>query len=353
MSMITLLRALLDADLSKSNLTMSLTLLMQTAGYGKVEDDLSDSRLEQLSGLRRDRARAAVREIVGMGLFEMAGKGKYGTLYRIPAQFLGEGGYIGFSLPAIGQSETDAYTEYAEVPEHNTATDLTATYQNLVNEHQQLLDSHQVLVSAHQNLVETNRILVNTLPSLGEQLTETRLNANQNWVTDINKPQQIKTTTPLNPDIGAMPEHWPDALQYPTGLSVAELAEAPKKLDGLHPAVAQDVLDALAWKMANGKVKKSNIGLLFWLSNEARNGTFDHTPALEWRKRQQAVQLAQTKMAAGELRELDRQIQTLQSFQKLEPEGSGQWVLYGRQIETKKTDYYQKLEVLKAGKAMF
>lgn len=83
MSMITLLRALLDADLSKSNLTMSLTLLMQTAGYGKVEDDLSDSRLEQLSGLRRDRARAAVREIVGMGLFEMAGKGKYGTLYRI------------------------------------------------------------------------------------------------------------------------------------------------------------------------------------------------------------------------------------------------------------------------------
>lgn len=256
-------------------------------------------------------------------------------------------------MPAIGQSETDAYTEYAEVPEHNTATDLTATYQNLVNEHQQLLDSHQVLVSAHQNLVETNRILVNTLPSLGEQLTETRLNANQNWVTDINKPQQIKTTTPLNPDIGAMPEHWPDALQYPTGLSVAELAEAPKKLDGLHPAVAQDVLDALAWKMANGKVKKSNIGLLFWLSNEARNGTFDHTPALEWRKRQQAVQLAQTKMAAGELRELDRQIQTLQSFQKLEPEGSGQWVLYGRQIETKKTDYYQKLEVLKAGKAMF
>ena len=376
-------------------------LMRQTFCFGKAEDDLADSRLEKLTGLRRDRARAAVRTVVDMGLFDHAGKGKYGTLYRIPQRFLGDDGYIGFSSNIganIGASETDAYADISadeaetNTPEHGEA------YQKLVETNRMLVDANQVLVNTNQKLVDANQVLVNALPSFGEQLTKTRLNAYQELVTDINKPKHTKTTTTLNLDSEEpYPERWPEhwdrlvgggndfqaweqyaaaaneqpahtavpestlpakrsipastasgitaeALQYPAALTADELADAPKKLDGLHPQMAQEVLDALAWKMANGEVKKSNIGLLVWLANSARTGAFDRTPALEWRKQQQEQQGKLAKVSVTELNNLSNEIKALQAIYKA---GGIDDPTSLEVINAKKATYFQQLEIYK------
>jgi hypothetical protein len=213
-------------------------------------------------------------------------------------------------------------------------------------------------------------------------------------VTDINKPKHTKTTTTLNPDREeTCPERWPEhwdrlgdggndfqaweqyaaavneqpahtavpeptlpakrsipaspatgitaeILQYPAALTADELADAPKKLDGLHPQMAQEVLDALAWKMANGEVKKSNIGLLVWLANSARTGAFDRTPALEWRKQQQEQQGKLAKVTVTELNNLANEIKALQAIYKAG--GIDNPALLG-QIEKMKTDYFEKV----------
>jgi hypothetical protein len=371
-------------------------LMRQTLCFGKAEDDLADSRLEKLAGLRRDHARAAVRKVVGMGLFDNAGQGKYGTVYRVPERFWDGSSYIGFSAN-MGASETDAYAEITVdktdeagtvAPEHGEA------YQHLVETNRMLVEANQVLVNTNQGLVETNRILVNALPTLGGQLTKTGSNAYQELVTDSNKPKHNKTTTTLNPDSGEeaedaqerWPEHWgqagqgldgfqawgeyaamaapqaaagqpipasqtktsgitAEALQYPAGLSAAERAKAPGKLDGLHPQIAQEVLDALAWKMADGSVK-TPIGLLVYMANKAREGTFDRTPALEWRKGQQMAQAKQEGLTLVELNNLAIDIKETQRLHR----ESGHEVFF-KQAETMKATYFQKLEVYKIAQA--
>jgi hypothetical protein len=388
-------------------------LMRQTLCFGKAEDDLADSRLEKLAGLRRDRARAAVRDVVGMGLFEIAGKGKYGTVYRIPARFLDDSGHIGFNTN-MGASETDAYGTYDDqtitTPDgaETTAPEHSGAYQGLVEVNRMLVEANQVLVNTNQDLVKTNQLLVNSLPKFGEGLTNSWSNAHQELVTDINKPKHTKTITNLTPDSGEgdedaqerWPEHWgqagkggdgfqawgeyaamaapqankpataatglachtvptpavdtaasaqaggmaADALQYPPSLSAEERAEAPKKLDGLHPQIAQEVLDALAWMMANSKVKKSNIGLLCWMVREARNGTFDRTPALEWRKGQQQAQAKQETIGVTELNLLANEIRALQAIQKA---GGVENPTLAAQVEGMKASYFQKLEAYK------
>jgi hypothetical protein len=374
------------------------SLMRQTLCFGKAEDDLSDSRLEKLTGLRRDRARAAVNGVTGKGLFETVGKGKYGTVYRIPERFLGDDGYIGFNTTnlgaSMGASETDAYADITADEAETTAPEHGEAYQVLVNANRMLVEANQVLVNTNQELVETNRNLVNALPTLGEQLTKTRSNDYQELVTDINKPKHNKTTTTLNPDVEEAPERWPEhwgqagqgvddfqawekyaampapitacqsdhatlatpasqtngfnteALQYPEALTAAELAKAPGKLDGLHPTIAQEVLDALAWKMANGSVK-TPIGLLVYMANKAREGEFDRTPALEWRKGKQAIQAKQDGITLVELNNLGLEIKQAQRLHK----ASGQAVFF-EQAEAMKATYFQKLEVYKAAQAV-
>lgn len=217
---------------------------------------------------------------------------------------------------------------------------------------------------------------VNALPSLGGQLTKIGLNGYQDLVTDSNKPKHNKTTTTLTNTPEEIPEQWPehwgqirqgdgegnsqvlenhaatptppqpigttgcginaDTLQYPETLTAEERQEAPKKLDGLHPQIAQEVLDALAWMMANGKVKKSNIGLLVWMANKAREGTFDCTPALEWRKRQQDAQIKQSRITTVELNNLATEIKEIQRLFK----ESGQ-AMFLQQAEAMKVEYFQ------------
>jgi hypothetical protein len=113
MNMVAVFDEIISRKLTASEWLVWACLMRQTLCFGKAEDDLSDSRLEQLSGLRRDRARTAIREIVNLGLFDIGGQGKYGTVYSIPARFLDYSGYIGFSAN-VGGSETDAYATVEE-----------------------------------------------------------------------------------------------------------------------------------------------------------------------------------------------------------------------------------------------
>jgi hypothetical protein len=180
-------------------------------------------------------------------------------------------------------------------------------------------------------------------------------------VTDINKPIHAETTTTLtNP--GDADEQLaaasttsqtpldnscalnPTALQYPEALDAEEQAQAPLKLDGLHPTIAQEVLDALAWKIANREVKKSNIGLLHCLASKARDGTFDRSPALEWHKHRQENQLNQANITRTDLNNLANKIKQLPWLVKMG--GSTDQIMLEK-IEQMKAYYWTKLESFK------
>lgn len=335
MNIVAAFKAAIDARLTQSQLTAWLVLMMQTACYGKAEDDLADSRLEKLSGLRRDRARTAVQGVVDAGLFEVVGKGKYGTIYRIPESFR-QKGKVRFA-PITNRDEQSATFQ---TPPSNTDTDLPT-----------LLDTYLLLTEIHQ-------LLASSLPDQGEQLANSGLDDTRKLVTNINKPIHNKTTTTLTnngdaeeqlaatPTTNQLPVAAscaidPIALQYPETLNAEERAQAPLKLDGLHPDIAQEVLDALAWKMANGEVKKSNIGLLHWLASQARDGNFDRTPALEWRKHRQETQRKQANIAMTELNNLANEIRQLQWLVKMGGETDQRTIA---KIEQMKTCYWMKLE---------
>lgn len=410
------IKAALESALTPSQQTAFLALLLQTAGYGKVEDDLADSRLEKLSGLRRDRARAAVAALEGSQLVTVAGKGRYGTVYRIPERFLadGESGSNRAAFPALKDNMAgEGMVCTATVQDNSEAGELLETrYQQLLAAHQTLLETNQHLVDSNRQLVSTNQNLVDAyqqlvnglpknggrLPKSGEALTESWVETPRISVTDTIKPRQDKTATIPNPaSEETSPERWTahwdlvghgdddfqvweqyaaatarcqhptpasageqpaptnqasgitaEALQYPAALTAEELTEAPKKLDGLHPQMAQEVLDALAWKMANGEVKKSNIGLLVWLAKTARMGTFDRTPALEWRKRQAQEDSHNCTLLKTELSNLNNEVKTLQGLQKALPEGSDAWDSFTAQIGAKKAEWYRVRDMLQA-----
>ncbi len=337
MNIVAAFKAAIDARLTQSQLTAWLVLMMQTACYGKAEDDLADSRLEKLSGLRRDRARAAVQGVVDAGLFEVVGKGKYGTIYRIPESFHQKGN---IRFVPITNREHQSATSHTQPS--NTDTDSPT-----------LLDTYLLLTEVHQ-------LLASSLPDQGEQLANSRVDDTRKLVTNINKPIHNKTTTTLTnngdaeeqlaatPTTNQLPVAAscvidPIALQYPENLDAEERAQAPLKLDGLHPDIAQEVLDALAWKMANGEVKKSNIGLLHWLASQAREGNFDRTPALEWRKHRQETQRKQANIAMTELNNLANEIRQLQWLMKMGGETDQMTV---EKIEQMKAYYWAKLKSL-------
>jgi hypothetical protein len=88
---------------------------------------------------------------------------------------------------------------------------------------------------------------------------------------------------------------------------------------------------------------KSNIGLLHWLASQAREGNFDRTPALEWRKHRQETQRKQANIAMTELNNLANEIRQLQWLVKMGGETDQMAV---EKIEQMKAYYWAKLKSL-------
>lgn len=83
MNLVPLIDQALAADLSKSELRAFAALLRQTLGFNKISDALTFGRLAQLTGLRKDHAKAAVHGVLKAGLFSQSEHPDYEFMYTV------------------------------------------------------------------------------------------------------------------------------------------------------------------------------------------------------------------------------------------------------------------------------
>lgn len=83
MNLVPLLDSALAADLNKSEWRAFAALLRQTLGFNKISDALTFGRLAQLTGLRKDHAKAAVQGVLKAGLFSQSEHPNYEFMYTV------------------------------------------------------------------------------------------------------------------------------------------------------------------------------------------------------------------------------------------------------------------------------
>lgn len=83
MNLIHLIDQALAADLSKSEWRAFAALLRQTVGFNKISDALTFGRLAQITGLRKDHAKAAVQGVLKAGLFSQSEHPDYEFMYTV------------------------------------------------------------------------------------------------------------------------------------------------------------------------------------------------------------------------------------------------------------------------------
>ncbi len=81
-----LLDALIAADMTKRQLRVALAIVRQTYGYNRKEDDISGSRLAELTGLRRQHCNAALLELAALQVITRR-TGRWGTRVSIQKDY--------------------------------------------------------------------------------------------------------------------------------------------------------------------------------------------------------------------------------------------------------------------------
>jgi phage replication O-like protein O len=146
----TLLRNQLDAalegGLSLNEWRVFAVLLRQTLGFGKRSDPLTQGRISQLTGIRKDRIEAAINGIVEKGLFDQAEHKWLDHTYTVPARFFDGDASPRFFAPSAPLSgETPRPT--GEIP-HSAGTyrDITLTEINITDNTATSLPADDVVV---------------------------------------------------------------------------------------------------------------------------------------------------------------------------------------------------------------
>ena len=132
--------AALNANLSKNEAKVFMTLINQTLGYGKSFDHLTHRRLAELAGIRQDRLQIAIEGVVDEGLFTVKKSTYYNFRYQIAPKFLDEDPV--FFTPHLPKKrdlpqETDTFSEIKNDPpnfgnrHNNTFTSFNLTSFNL------------------------------------------------------------------------------------------------------------------------------------------------------------------------------------------------------------------------------
>ncbi len=78
----------IDADLGKNAMKVMNSLLHQTIGFGKPTDALTDKRIAQISGVRLDRVRLAIHEVMDTNIFFRIPHDKFEWNYSIGQSYL-------------------------------------------------------------------------------------------------------------------------------------------------------------------------------------------------------------------------------------------------------------------------
>ncbi len=111
---IPLSKAAIKADMTKNEGLIFIALVVQTIGYRKSKDNLTDKRLAQLTGIRLDHLRPCLESFLDYGLFERIEHKHYDYQYRLCDEFLDEGeATVIYSpslptSPTLGESEENA-----------------------------------------------------------------------------------------------------------------------------------------------------------------------------------------------------------------------------------------------------
>lgn len=137
------------------------------------------------------------------------------------------------------------------------------------------------------------------------------------------------------------------ALEFPASLTEAECASARKILCGLEDENAQLLLDTLAAKLHAGENIANRMGLLRWMVGKLGAGELDTSAGSCWRSGIQRVRLAESGVTRQQLHDLWNDIQTLQRFMQLEPEGSPQWQHFAGQLESRSAELTQVRDLLR------
>lgn len=140
MSNTTLLRdyidAALEARLDKNAHQAFLVLLRQLVGFGKASDPLTDGRISNLSGIRKDRVQDAVQKVAAAGLIDADIRDNGWNRYSIPAVFFAGDRPARFFAPAFPSSgeisqpmggkpngwEHTEYSPYRDLPTTDNTT---------------------------------------------------------------------------------------------------------------------------------------------------------------------------------------------------------------------------------------
>jgi phage replication O-like protein O len=83
-----LIKDAIDADLGKNAQKVINTLLHQTIGFGKPTDPLTDKRIARISGVRLDRVRLAIHEVMETHIFFRVPHDKFQWCYSIGQRYL-------------------------------------------------------------------------------------------------------------------------------------------------------------------------------------------------------------------------------------------------------------------------
>lgn len=124
--------------------------------------------------------------------------------------------------------------------------------------------------------------------------------------TEINPPSQ---SPPSDDSGGVVTGGDAGGWVLPEALSEADAAHVSRLLEGLTLTDGQLVLDSLAWKILQGEVQQSRVGLLNWLAGRMREGVFDREPAQRWRELQKREQRPVIRQMAAELQGLQALVQ--------------------------------------------
>ena len=85
---IQLMKAGLNANLNKNEAKVYMALVMQTIGYGKLHDFMTDNRLVNLTHIRKARMKAALKSVVvDKGLFDAVEAMEFDNCYSIPDHY--------------------------------------------------------------------------------------------------------------------------------------------------------------------------------------------------------------------------------------------------------------------------
>lgn len=257
--LIDLLDQALQANLSKRQWAVFATVLRQTLGFRKPEDDIAPRRMEQLTGIQRNHIWQAKKALEAQGLLESR-PGRYGEILSFPLLTSGDE----FPLQTVKiQTELKIQADPGAArppipPPLRTEPVVPDGSTTLIPPIPPPLapETGQKPPKTGQPCAQIGR-----KPVPKQDTTSNNLTVNNHYtVVAVDEP-----TTVIEPG----------ALHYPPELSAAERQQAPASLDGLNPQAAQQVLDVWAHKIRQGEVRKSRMGLLIALVKAQRQGALD------------------------------------------------------------------------------